>query len=309
MKFKRKWDFQHVKELGKLINEEKIQLINAQSSWDRYSSILAKWRFAPHVKIIHTRRQKPLSEGGILQRWFYQKGVDGIVAVSPSVKQKLIELGYNAELIKVIHNGTPASKYKQDFREKARAIKERLNIGDNEFVIGCIARKKQQEQLLEALGRLSNPLTIILVGISKQDVKAENLAQALKAGHKIYFEGEVAPDHVLAYYLLLDCFVLPSDMEGLSQSLLEAMAMGVPVIATNAGGNPDLIKHGKNGLLFEDKDTDQLRKLIQEVRESPEKRTGLIQEGKKTAFEDFSLEKTIADYENYFSDIITHPPF
>ena len=93
-------------------------------------------------------------------------------------------------------------------------------------------------------------------------------------------------------------------MEGLSQSLLEAMYLGVPVIATRAAGNISLIKDRENGLFFENGDIQGLVKAVKEVMENEKLRKKLIENGQRTAKYDFSITKVIENYEEVFQNII-----
>ncbi|NVJ64665.1 MAG: glycosyltransferase family 4 protein, partial [Flavobacteriaceae bacterium] len=103
---------------------------------------------------------------------------------------------------------------------------------------------------------------------------------------------------------IFDADILASTMEGLSQSLLEAMALETPVIATAYAGNLDLIEDGKNGLLFEDGDIEKIAELIQRVRTDQSLRNTLIANGKVTALQKFNIDRTITNYEEYFQSLI-----
>ena len=111
-------------------------------------------------------------------------------------------------------------------------------------------------------------------------------------------------EETLNHYQILNVDVLASNMEGLSQSLLEAMYLGVPVTATKAAGNISLIKDGINGLFFNDGDTDKIAENIKNIIENRELREKLIAEGKKTAQIDFSIKRVIENYEDTFRKLI-----
>jgi glycosyltransferase involved in cell wall biosynthesis len=86
--------------------------------------------------------------------------------------------------------------------------------------------------------------------------------------------------------------------------LLEAMAIGIPVIATAASGNLDLVKDGENGLLYENDNSRELADKIKLLLHDKNLQHRLIEAGKKTALEDFSLEKTVNRYESFFESLI-----
>lgn len=303
MTFKGKFDFTNWKQIRDAVKAHDIQLINPQSSHDRYTSIFANWRYGLNTKIVHTRRQMPLSLGGPLQLFLYNKRTDGIVAVSNQVKDGLINLGIREEKLSVIHNGTPASKYDQVDPNKVEVLRKKFNMTSSDFVLGCVSRKKNQVQIFKALKQIDEPIKAIFCGL-EPDHEIESLITEFKAPHKIYFEGQVNTPDILNYYKLFDAKILASTMEGLSQSLLEAMALDVPITATAFAGNLDLIQDGENGLLFEDGNIDQIVECILRLKHDEALCHKLKANGKVTALKTFNIENTISNYEQYFSELI-----
>lgn len=303
MTFKGKFDFDNWKQIRGVVREHKIQLINAQSSHDRYTSIFANWRYKLGVKIVHTRRQMPMSVGGPLQLYLYNKKTAGIVAVGGEVKKGLVKLGIKEDQIKVIHNGTPKEKYENLDYSYIDSLKAKFDIAEDDFVIGCVSRLKNQEQIFEALKLIDRPVKAIFCGLKKDEPFVSHMAE-FKTNHQIYFEGDIPGDKVLNYFKIFNIKILASTMEGLSQSLLEAMALGVPVTATAYAGNLDLIKDGENGLFFEDGDIRQIASNIERLRDDNALRDSLRNQGLITAYETYSIENTISNYEAYFAGLI-----
>ncbi len=303
MTFSGKFDFKNWKQIRNAVKAHNIQLINAQSSHDRYTSIFSNWRYNLGVKIVHTRRQMPLSMGGPLQLYLYNKKTDGIVAVSNQVKDGLINLGIKAPNIEVIHNGTPTAKYDHIVSSKVESLQKKFKISKDEFVLGCISRMKNQIQIFKALQLIDEPIKAIFCGITPNE-EIQSIIDAFPTKHQIYFEGQVDSSEVLNYYKLFDAKILASTMEGLSQSLLEAMALGVPVAATAYAGNLDLIEHEENGLLFEDENIDQIVESILRLKSDKHLIERLCTNGKKTALKTFNIENTVSKYEQYFSQLI-----
>lgn len=303
MRINGKFDFDNWREIRDVVREHNIQVINAQSSHDRYTSIFANWWYNLGVKIVHTRRQMPMSGGGPLQLFLYNKKTDGVVAVSNQVKNGLVKVGFKKNHIKVIHNGTPTQKYDHIDLEKVEFLRQKFDIKPSDFVLGCVSRMKNQVQIFHALTKIQEPIKVIFCGISPNK-EIETLMDLFPVKHQIFFEGKVRPTDILNYYKLFDAKILASTMEGLSQSLLEAMALEVPVIATAFAGNLDLIQTGENGLLFADGDIDQIVNSILELKHSEPLREKLTLAGKHTALETFNIENTISNYEQYFSDLI-----
>ncbi len=303
MQFHGRFARQDQQQIRAIVRQYGIQLINAQSSWDRYATILARWRYGLPVRLVHTRRQMPASGLGWLQNLFYHWGTDGVVAVSQPVAKALAGVGMPARHIRVIRNGTPPAKYAHLDAAYTEHLRQHYALGADDWVVGCVARPKRQAQLLEALRHIEHPLTLLLVGQAETPA-LRNAVARLTVPHRVFFVPHEPPERVLSYYPLLRAKVLPSTMEGLSQSLLEAMALGVPVLATRAAGNPDLITDGENGLLFDDGDTLTLAHQLQRLLEDETLRTQLIAAGKRTALEDFHLDRTLDAYEKYFQELI-----
>jgi len=309
MPFRSKFDLRTMRLIRDTVRERHVHIVNAQASRDRYLSIFAVRLHRLPVRLIHTRRQMPSSSGGTLQSRFYQWGTDRIVAVSTAVKEGLVRLGIAPEHITVIHNGTPPEKYTRIDNEHVERLGKRYGIGAGESVVGCVARRskrKHQDQLLIALRDVPTPTTVLLVGATPC-AHLRGLARSLEGRHRVIFGGVVPPSEALACYKLFTMLVLPSTMEGLSQSLLEAMALGVPVIATRAGGNPDVVRNGRNGWLFDDGDVGMLAEHIKTVQRGGSRITAMTQHARSTALERFHIEHTIIEYERFFRGLLQNP--
>jgi len=304
MTFKSKFDLANIHQIYEAVINNHIDIINAQSSKDRYTAIFAKIKYGFRAKVVHTRRQISKSSGGVFQSAFYMAGTSKIIAVSNGVKKSLTTKGIRASHIEVIYNGTPKEKYNHLDSTLQSDLIQKFNISDDTFVIGCVSRKKNQHQLLHALAKLDFNFRAIFVGLELDDEYRSVIeSYGAEFKEKIHFEGLVEGGRILNYYKLFDIKVLPSTMEGLSQSLLEAMYLKVPVIATRAAGNIDLIQHGINGFLFEDGDIEELKNLILDVyHRNPETET-VVNQAYITASQDFSIEKTINRHEDLFNKL------
>jgi len=306
MTFKSKFDSRNIRQIKEAVENYQIDIINAQSSIDRYTSILAKIKYNLKVKVLHTRRQVSKSSGGVFQSYFYMAGTDKIVAVSQGVKRSLVKKGIRGSHIEIIHNGTPARKYEVLDESVEHNLRKKLHLKSTDFVIGCVARMKNQVQLLHALAKLDFSFKAVFVGVEMREEFEQVISQyGEEFRNKLHFEGMVPTEVMLNYYGLFDLKVLPSTMEGLSQSLLEAMYLKVPVIATRAAGNIDLINDGENGLFFEDGDIAGLAELIDKVYRHEISTQQMIGNAFKTASVDYSIERTINKYETFFASLLT----
>jgi glycosyltransferase involved in cell wall biosynthesis len=301
MEITSRFDRSNIRMISLLVRTHQIDIVNAQSTRDRYTSILAKWINHLNCKVIHTRRQ--LSKSQRLAGKFYQLGTDKIVAVSEGVKQSLVTSGINRRHIHVIHNGTPPEKYSHIDPTRVKALRTKYRIAKSEVVIGSVSRLKEQRQILAALIPLKQPIKVIFVGIDGQS-SYDAIVQKFVVPHQIIYTGTISNEEVLHHYPLFTMNILASLIEGLSQSLLEAMALGTPVIATKIGGNPELIQHNVNGLLFDNNDIAALTKHIEVLIGNPGLRRRLAAKAKVTALTDFSLTKTVERYEAFFRSFL-----
>lgn len=299
-----RFDRNAIRQLVDLVKEYQIQIINAQSSKDRYITVFAKFFYRLPIVLIHTRRQVAMSVGGFIQNIIYVKGTDKIVAVSEGVKQSLVSKKIREGHIQVIYNGTPKEKYQQIDLKITQGLKEKFSISPDDIVIGSIARRKKQDQLLRSLDLLGRPVKVILVGIQEDD-ELRKIRSEFNFLHRVYYEGELDSKTALNYYRVFTCTVLCSVSEGLSQSLLESMYLGVPVIATAAAGNIDLIKHEYNGLLFRDGNIEALANCIKTIHSNPNLYKNLVSGGITTANDTFSIDRTVRTYEEFYSSLLS----
>ncbi len=294
-----RFDKASIRLLKSWVETYKLDVINAQSSKDRYITILARMFYGVKSPLFHTRRQYPMSAGGFLQRKFYVTGTDKIIVISEELKRIFIQKGFPAQHLHVIHNGIPAARFKQWSEEEVQRLREKFEIKPGDIVIGSISRLKHQEQILQALAILNRPeIKILFVGITEGYF--DSLCRELNLKNKVMYGGAVKADVVLNYYRLLTVNVLASTMDGFGLVLLEAMAMGIPVVATRFGGIVDVVHHDVNGLLFNDGDIETLAGQLGFLVDHEPLRNHLITQGYKTAYEEFSIEKTAANYETFF---------
>ena len=110
----------------------------------------------------------------------------------------------------------------------------------------------------------------MIIGDGSERKNLEKLTDELGLQEKVKFLGEISNEKIPEYLLAADCFVLPSIKEGFGIAVLEAMAVGVPVIASRVGGILDIIEDGRNGLLVEPVDSEAIAQAILKIYEQPE---------------------------------------
>ncbi|MFH0820025.1 MAG: glycosyltransferase family 4 protein [bacterium] len=210
-----------------------------------------------------------------IERKVCQKA-EAVIVPSYYLKKIVASWGVDEKKIKVVYN---AIEIPVPLVSKNQA-KEQVKLnGDLIVSAGRLVKWKGFEALIEIMPRLLavNPnfkLIIIGDGPEKENLKSQisrlssALPQAnggqvnLKLQEKVILTGKLSQPEVICYLKAADTFVLNSGYEGLSHLLLEAMAVGAPIIATNIGGNPELIKHNDNGFLVEYNNKEELLDAI-----------------------------------------------
>jgi glycosyltransferase involved in cell wall biosynthesis len=187
-------------------------------------------------------------------------------------------------------------------------LRRSLGIAPDAPVIGTVGRLNEvkcQDLLLRSFARLkaSRPdARLLLVGDGPQRDRLEALAVQLGVREAVHFAGYQAnPERFLA---VMDVFALTSRMEGLPLAILEAWAAGLPVVASAVGGVPDLITHGRNGLLFTSGDETALTGLLGEVLGGVGLALLLGAAGREEVLARYDLRRMAADYDGHYRELL-----
>ncbi len=275
--------------LADLLARHPVDLVNSQSGRDREALVRLALRGRLGVPLVLTRRQIPRTF--ILENWLASLASDRVVAVSRAVAGALRRRGTPAGKLVVIPNGLVASRVDLPPRgEEVARWKDRIGWDAGRRTIGIVARPKDQQVVVRALDRVATPVRLVLAGVDPSAPLGEAARQA-RPPHTVVclpFASDVRP-----LYELLEAVLLPSRIEGLSQSLLEAMALGKPVIASAAAGNLDLIRDEIDGLLVPPLDPTAWAVAIDRVLADRALAARLGEAARRTARETFALERTV----------------
>jgi len=247
------------------------------------------------------RRVRPFVAFGLdVEKLIYTKRkYKKIIAVSEGVKNELIRY-YRLpnEDIAVIPNGVDLEEFKPDL-EKRRKMREKHGIEENEIVLmfsGYEFKRKGLEYIIRALPDVKEDVKLLVVGKDNQN-PYKVLASKLGVLDKIIFAGFV-PD-ISEYYAASDIFVFPTAYEAFSLATLEAVASGLPILATKVNGTEELIKEGYNGFFIKREPKDIAEKINISV-EDENLRKQMSRNARKTA-EKYSWDevarRTIEVYE------------
>jgi sugar transferase (PEP-CTERM/EpsH1 system associated) len=212
-----------------------------------------------------------------------------------------------ADVFRVIHNGVSTERFAPRHTHAAE-IRNQLGIPADRFVIGSVGRLvpiKDHLTLLravEVLLRRRKDAHVLLVGDGPERAKLQEYAAASPElnGH-VTFCG--ASDRIPELMNAMQVFVLPSICEGMSNTVLEAMASGLPLVVTQAGGNPELVVDGSVGFLFPPSDVQALVKHLAMLAENPDLRRSFGEATRLRAVEQFSLERMIRSYRDLYFEL------
>jgi glycosyltransferase involved in cell wall biosynthesis len=275
--------------LAEVLAREKVDLVNSQSARDRAALTWLRLTGRLPIPLVLTRRQMPRTF--FLENWLVSRAANRVVAVSGAVAAALRRRGTPEGKLVVIPNGLVTARIDHPVSQRALFDwKDRIGWEPGRRTIGIVARPKDHHVVLEALGRVRTPVRLVLAGVEPESPIGAR-ARAVGAPHAavcVPFTAKVAE-----LYQLLEIALLPSRIEGLSQALLEAMALGKPVIASAAGGNLDLVRHEIDGLLVPPLDSAAWAVAIERLLGDNLLAARLGGAARHTARETFALDRTV----------------
>ena len=263
--------------------------------------LMKRFYKTPYIVTAHAGDIFPLKSG--LLKWFAGKAIDNArfcTANSEYTGQAIRKISPKTNVL-VIPMGVDLS----DFSPKKKSAKLRKELNGDPIIlsVGRLAEKKGLKYLLLAMPDVIKSFPkakLVIIGYGPLRQGLENLAAKLNLKRNVVFLGEKKHKELPAHYASADIFVAPSivtksgDTEGLGVVLLESLASGTPVVGSNVGGIPDIIKHNKTGLLVEQKNPGQLANAMIRMLSDKKLRAGTVRNSTALLQKSFSWE-VIAD--------------
>ncbi|HET6515291.1 MAG TPA: glycosyltransferase family 4 protein [Thermodesulfovibrionales bacterium] len=281
-------DIGAIKKLVEISRKENIEVIIANSGREYWPAAIAA-RIA-HVRVVLIRHMSTRLK--ITTTWMINRMVDRIIAVSSSVRDVLTGCGVSPEKVEVIHNSVLLRKLDPQTVDR-RGAREELSIDEADMVIGAVGalhKGKGVYELLNAVKKLSQDrhnLKLLFVGDGPERNRLEEEARHLSLLDRVIFTG-IRRD-IERMYAAMDIFALPSSCdEAFGMVIIEAMAMGRPVIGTKVGGIPDIITDGSNGLLVPPGNEDALAAALSRYLDDGRFRDQMAYGGRRIVEERFS---------------------
>jgi glycosyltransferase involved in cell wall biosynthesis len=244
----------------------------------------------------------------LLRHFSYRIGT-AIAAVSDELRDyHAAQAWWNPKAINVLYNGVDGNEFSPQPRVRD-AVRQQFGIPADALVIGSVGRMvplKDFSTLLKAAKVLVTEmpnLHLVLAGSGPElPGLREYVASCDQLGGHVVFPGTV--DHVADLLNAMDIFVLPTLMEGMSNTLLEALAVGLPVVATRVGGNPEVVAEDVCGYLFTPQDVPGLISLLRTLLRDSRLRAKFGRAARERALRDFSLEAMVRRYRDLYIDLV-----
>ncbi len=240
-----------------------------------------------------------------LVRYVTPRLVDHVVSNSEAGAKFIVDHGADPDCVSVVHNGRNLGAYRKG--TATPELRDELEIPSAAPVVGTVGRllkRKGHYDLLEAWPLVLDEhpdAHLLIVGDGPERDGLETRARELGVWDSVHLPG--TRDDVPALLDLMDVFAFPSHFEGLPGALLEAMAAGLPIVATPVDGNSELVTDGESGLYVSVSDSGSLATTIQTLLGDREFARELSEEASNVAQTEFSLKKMISNFEAIYHGI------
>lgn len=298
--------------LARAIREVRPDIVHTRN-WAAVEAVVAG-RWVGSCKVVHS--EHGLEAGAEVREprrrvWFRRLAyhlADRVLSVSYQLRDlHARRTGFDSARITVIHNGVDRERFFPDPAVRA-SMRRELGLSANELCIGCVGNLfpvKGHITALQAMERFATQRPdnwrLLLIGDGPERAALEDYLQGREWKDRVRFLG--TSHRVPALLNAMDVYVLPSIAEGICNSLLEAMASGLPVIATRTGGNPEVVVDGESGLLFPVGDVARLAEHLLLLSEGEQRRTELAHKALRRVGEEFSLESMVDKYAQLYESL------
>jgi len=295
--------------LASLLRRENIHIVHTHMYRPNISGAISAFvaRVPVIISHIHSVHQWDSKRQILMDRltlWIK----DGIITVSEEVKRNYLEKVSKArpDKLRVIYNGVDPQFFKK--LDSSDELMSSLKIKKGSPVIGIAARlapEKDHMTFLEAasiVSRVCPQARFLIVGKGPEEMNIRAQIESRNLQDKVMLLGYRRD--IPEILNLLDIFVLPSIREGFSLAILEAMAVGKPVIATDVGGNREAVVNGVTGFIVPKRDPSSLALQILTLIRNPEIAAEMGEKGRKRVLERFTIEATVAEITKFYLELL-----
>jgi glycosyltransferase involved in cell wall biosynthesis len=309
-----KFDLRTVFAIRRFIFEHRIQIIHTHNYKSNFYGLMASlFTQARLMSTCHNwiTTNRKLSAYSLVDQYLL-RFFDVIVTVSENIVNTLLAKGVNPGKIVRVLNGVCLDKFNGGGK-RDDALRKEFGIPLNCSVVGTVGRlspEKGYELLLQAgkdVLKTFPDAHFMIVGDGPQKDDLRETCDRLGLNSRVIFTGKRRD--IGRLYSIMDIFVISSHTEGLPMVLLEAMASGVPVIATKVGSIPDVVSDGVNGLLVESGNVRQIREAIENLLMNPEMGRRYSLEGRRSIRLGYSSKVMAENYFKIYSRLVSNGGF
>lgn len=274
--------------------------------------VLSKKKNSRNIKIITTLHGTDITLTGLEISFlptmkFSVQQSDGVTAVSEFLKTKTQSQYEISKDIKVIPNFINLDIYKKIQNTETECLKQRFSKNGEKILVHTsnFRALKRVDDAIRIFKKIHDkvPSKLLLIGDGPERSKCEYLAKDLGVDNDVKFYGE--QESFIEILSIADLFLMPSQSESFGLSALEAMACGVPVVSSNAGGLPELNLHGETGYIAEIGDVDKMAEYALRLLEDPSRYKIFSENALERATTMFSADKIIPQYEKFYEEILS----
>ncbi len=307
-KLRHQFDWTIIRDIYKLIKEWNIKIVRTHqyhaNLYGRLAALVAKVPcLVASIHNVYTIDKK-------IHRRLINKCLaaftDKVVAVSNAVKKDILEYDRIPEdKVTVIYNGIEVERF---FKKRVTNIRDELKISADTPVIGTVGRltiQKGHKYLIEAIAKLKKDfprITLLIVGDGPLKQQLKNYAEKLKISKNVIFLG--MRRDIPEILSTIDIFVLSSLWEGLCNSLIEAMAAGKPVIASDIPAVTEIINSDKMGILIPPQNSEAIKKAISVLLNNKPLAQNFCKFAQERILSTFTIDKTVSHYSDLFIKIL-----
>ncbi len=245
----------------------------------------------------------------LVDRWF--KAADDLLICESEASREFLlrRQGYAPDRVRTIYNGVDAPRPEEGLGARL-GLRRELGLSEDAVLAACVGRldvQKGHEVLIEAWSRLPRApeLHCVIIGDGPLRGKLEAEVRRRHLEDRVHILGERADAR--SWLRACDIFVLPSLWEGLPNALLEAMSLGLPVVASAVDGICEVVRQGQDGLLVPPRDPAALSRAIASLRADPQLRRNLGESARLRVTERFSFPAMMAGYAAAYRDVLSRP--
>jgi glycosyltransferase involved in cell wall biosynthesis len=260
---------------------------------------------APRVRQVVSRRVDFPPIRNLLSRWKYRLPRAHYLAVSDAVRHVLLASGLPAQQVQTVYSGVDLRRFDAVSQNWSPFPAGTRVVG----TVGHLAGHKGHRYLLEATRYLLQrepQIGVVIAGDGDLRSTLEQQATALGIAERVRFTGFC--HNILGLMQGFEVFVFPSYLEGLGTAVLDAMALRKPVVATRAGGIPEMVQDGVTGLLVPPRDPEALAQAVHSLLQHPAQGRAFGEAGRKRVEQQFTVEHMAAQTLHIYQWLLHHGP-